>query len=175
MTAVVRSDVAGVGLTALMVGALYLIGRGGPTDVFPFPLSQRTVDPVAQWNTGALPFRFVTTLIVLTCFTYIAAPWYGQKIFAARTERIAFLGAGIAAVLVFLLYGRRGRRRNWSRERRGVVRDEGPKVARLVDWWWLGIDWSDRSPGWQPARTISPQWLLTCTPSTTITQALGAP
>ena len=105
LTAVVRTDVAGFGLTALMVGALYLIGRGGPTDVLPFPLSQRTVDPVAQWNAAALPFRFVTTLIVLTCFTSISAPWYGQKIFAARTERIAFLGVGIAAVLVFLFYG----------------------------------------------------------------------
>ncbi len=49
--------------------------------------------------------RFVTTLIVLTCFTYIAAPWYGQKIFAARDDRTAFRAVAWSAGLVFLLYG----------------------------------------------------------------------
>jgi Na+/proline symporter len=49
--------------------------------------------------------RFVSTLMVITCFTYIAAPWYGQKIFAARTTTIAFRAVGISALLVFVLYG----------------------------------------------------------------------
>jgi len=43
--------------------------------------------------------------MVITCFTYIAAPWYGQKIFAARSTKIAFRAVAISAVLVFLLYG----------------------------------------------------------------------
>ena len=60
---------------------------------------------MAQWTHPALPFRFVTTLIALTCVTYIAAPWYGQKIFAARDERMAFRAVAWAAVLVFVLYG----------------------------------------------------------------------
>ena len=53
----------------------------------------------------ALPPEYVASLIALTCFTYIAAPWYGQKIFAARNESTAFLAVAISAVLVFALYG----------------------------------------------------------------------
>jgi Na+/proline symporter len=37
-------------------------------------------------------------------FTYILAPSSGQKIFAAKTERIAYLSMLSSAVLVFLLY-----------------------------------------------------------------------
>jgi Na+/proline symporter len=37
-------------------------------------------------------------------FTYIAAPWYGQKIFAAASEKTAFIAVGISSVIVFLLY-----------------------------------------------------------------------
>ncbi|MCB1176880.1 MAG: hypothetical protein KDK36_04800, partial [Leptospiraceae bacterium] len=52
-----------------------------------------------------LPTKFILSLIILTMFTYIAAPWYGQKIFAAKSEKIAFRSVGIASILVFLLYG----------------------------------------------------------------------
>lgn len=105
LAAVVRTDVAGFVLTVLLIAGLYLIARSGAPAVEPFPAGQMSVDPVAQWDHPVLPFRFVTTLIVLTCFTYIAAPWYGQKIFAARNERTAFVAVAIAAVLVFVLYG----------------------------------------------------------------------
>ena len=104
LAAVVRTDIVGFLLTIGLVGALYLQSRTG-VEVAPFPALQRTVDPVAQWAHPALPFRFVVTLIVLTCFTYIAAPWYGQKIFAARDERTAFVAVGVSAVLIFVLYG----------------------------------------------------------------------
>lgn len=53
---------------------------------------------------GVIDGRFVTSLIILTMFTYILAPWYGQKVFSARSKKIAFWGAVIAAVLVFGLY-----------------------------------------------------------------------
>jgi hypothetical protein len=42
---------------------------------------------------------------VLTCFTYIAAPWYGLKIFAAKDARTAVLAVALSAFLVFALYG----------------------------------------------------------------------
>lgn len=51
-----------------------------------------------------LPLRFVISLIVLTMFTYILAPWYGQKIFSARCKKTAFLSVLFAALLVFALY-----------------------------------------------------------------------
>ena len=36
-----------------------------------------------------LPTRFVISLIILTMFTYILAPWYGQKIFSAKAVNMA--------------------------------------------------------------------------------------
>jgi SSS family solute:Na+ symporter len=109
LLSVVRSDVVSFLVTIVLLPALLLIGiaasgaAGGLAAVFPH--DQLTVDPIGHWSHPALPFRFVTTLVVLTCFTYIAAPWYGQKIFAARDERTAFAAAAWSAVLVFLLYG----------------------------------------------------------------------
>ncbi|NGX53314.1 MAG: putative symporter YidK [Chlamydiae bacterium] len=52
-----------------------------------------------------LPLRFIFSLIILTMFTYILAPWYGQKIFAAASKRVAYWAVIAAALLVFLLYG----------------------------------------------------------------------
>lgn len=51
-----------------------------------------------------VPPSFVLSLIFLTCFTYIASPWYGQKIFSSENESIAYKAVGISAVLVFFLY-----------------------------------------------------------------------
>lgn len=109
LVSVVRSDIVSFLATIVMLPALLAIGigasgsHGGLASVF--PADQRVFDPLAQWSHPALPFRFVSTLIVLTCFTYIAAPWYGQKIFAAKDERTAFAAVAWSAVLVFLLYG----------------------------------------------------------------------
>jgi len=46
----------------------------------------------------------LTALIILTMLTYISAPWYGQKVFAARTKEIALQSALAAAALVFAIY-----------------------------------------------------------------------
>jgi len=108
LKAVVRSDVVAFVATAVLLPLLLIIGWGrvnGATGLATaFPTDQLVIDPVAQWNHPALPTRFVVTLVVLTCFTYIAAPWYGQKIFAARNERTAFHAVAWSALLVFLLY-----------------------------------------------------------------------
>lgn len=53
----------------------------------------------------AISPEFVVSLIVLTMFTYILAPWYGQKIFAAKSEKIAYRSVFTAAILIFCLYG----------------------------------------------------------------------
>ena len=109
LMSVVRSDVVSFVITLAVVPLLLVIGaaRSAPLGglAAAFPPDQLSFSPVAQWGHPELPFRFVSTLIVLTCFTYIAAPWYGQKIFAARNQRTAFAAVAWAAVLVFALYG----------------------------------------------------------------------
>ena len=51
-----------------------------------------------------LPFSFALSLTMLTCFTYILSPWYGQKIFSAKTPKVAFYAMLTTAVLVSLFY-----------------------------------------------------------------------
>jgi SSS family solute:Na+ symporter len=52
-----------------------------------------------------MPPAFVLSLVALTSYTYLASPWYGQRMFAAESERTAFLAVGISAGVVFALYG----------------------------------------------------------------------
>ncbi len=109
LVSIVRADVVAFLATLVLFPLLLWFGMqqsavsGGLASVF--PADQRTVSPVLQWNHPALPARFVSTLMMITCFTYIAAPWYGQKIFAARSAAIAFRAVALSSVLVFALYG----------------------------------------------------------------------
>lgn len=109
LVSVVRADLAGFAATSVLFPLLLGMGwwRGGGWEglASAFPADQLVLSPIAQWDHPALSMRFVTTLVVLTSFTYIAAPWYGQKIFAARDDRTAFRAVGLSAVLVFVLYG----------------------------------------------------------------------
>jgi solute:Na+ symporter, SSS family len=109
LISIVRSDVVSFIATLIVLPSLMAIAiwqsRHGLGLGAVFPADQLIVHPLKQWNHPAQPFWFVTTLMVLTCFTYIAAPWYGQKIFAAKDERTAFAAVAWTSVLVTLLYG----------------------------------------------------------------------
>ena len=138
LESVVRSDVLGFVLTIVLLPAIAVIGfmRLAPGAMAAaFPADQLVFAPWAQWTHPALPFRFVTTLIVLTCFTYIAAPWYGQKIFAARDEKTAFTAVGLSAVLVFLLYGTMVLGAAWFRASGVALADPQQVVPQMIATW----------------------------------------
>lgn len=75
---------------------------------FPIILYQTwSIEPQANtniFNADILSNEFVLSLIPLTMFSYILAPWYGQRIFAARTKKVAFISVFFSAFFVFLFY-----------------------------------------------------------------------
>ena len=49
--------------------------------------------------------ELVVGLTIITMFTYIMSPWYGQKIFSALSTQTAFYAVAIAAIFISLIYG----------------------------------------------------------------------
>ena len=56
------------------------------------------------FKTEILRNEFIFSLIPLTMFSYILAPWYGQRIFAAKNARVAYVSVILSALFVFFLY-----------------------------------------------------------------------
>lgn len=108
LASIVRLDVIGFVLTCSLFPALLAIGwlrHGGPLAWSQhFEGQPYTADYWLGWSNPQLPWPFVLSLVVLTCMTYICSPWYGQKIFAARNDRVAVSAVAVASVIVFLLY-----------------------------------------------------------------------
>lgn len=67
------------------------------------PQSASLID--TPYEPEALPTSYAASIILLTTFTYIASPWYGQRILSARSGRTAVTAVILAAVIVFVLYG----------------------------------------------------------------------
>lgn len=139
LVSVVRTDVLGFVVSVAILPALLIIAAwkyGGLASLGAvFPAGELSFAPVTQWNHPDLPYWFVLSLTVLTCFTYISSPWYGQKIFAARDERTAFLGVGIAAILVFLLYASVQTAAAYYRLENPSLADAQTVVPRMIEAW----------------------------------------
>lgn len=99
LVSVISTDVMG------FIGTVFVIPM-----IFYFSYSQtragfeEIVKVFPPETSNALPIRYIASLILLTMFTYIAAPWYGQKIFAAASEKTAFIAVGISSIIIFILY-----------------------------------------------------------------------
>jgi solute:Na+ symporter, SSS family len=91
---IIKTDIFAFIITLIILPTLYYFSMGDN--------SIREISIVQGQE--KLPISFVSSLIILTMFTYISAPWYGQKIFSAKSEIIAFQAVGISSVLVFILY-----------------------------------------------------------------------
>lgn len=106
LPSVIRADIIGCIICAVIFAWLLYAALSQPSNLASvFDVGQLKVNPIAQWQHPILPWRFVFSLIILTCFTYMCAPWYGQKIFAAKDTRNAYQAVAWSALLVFLLYG----------------------------------------------------------------------
>lgn len=51
-----------------------------------------------------IPKSFILSLTIITAFTYILSPWYGQKIFSARSPKITFYSVVLTSFIVGGLY-----------------------------------------------------------------------
>lgn len=98
LIAIIRTDVISFIVMLLFFPALVYFAAKLPAITTVPPLDLQQMQTI-------LPPRFVLSLIVLTMFSYILAPWYGQKIVAAHAEKIAYWAVMVAAVLIFILYG----------------------------------------------------------------------
>ncbi len=111
----------------LLITILFLTARGGLKSIirldlisfclvivslpillyFTYKLPDLTIPhvlkPIMNIN-HVLPAKFIISLIFITMFSYILAPWYGQKIVSAKNESIAYTATGCAAIIIFILY-----------------------------------------------------------------------
>lgn len=95
LMAIIRTDVYSFLLMCLILPLiLYYSWKAAPSQTL-----------LVENAEALLPTRFVISLVILTMFTYILAPWYGQKIFSARSKKVAFTAVFLAAILVFVFYG----------------------------------------------------------------------
>lgn len=68
------------------------------------PILQEQLIKDEIFNSQMLGSDFILSLIPLTMFSYILAPWYGQRIFAAKNIRVAYISVILSAIFVFLFY-----------------------------------------------------------------------
>lgn len=57
------------------------------------------------WDLENYGFAAILTWCFQNIMLYVAAPWYGQRIFSARNERVAYRAMLVNTVLIVVLYG----------------------------------------------------------------------
>ncbi len=75
---------------------------------YSFTYEFHSVHPSSQnWQMPhqILSGEFLAAFILFACLSYLAAPWYGQKVLAAKSPQTSFKAALLAAFFVFLMYG----------------------------------------------------------------------
>lgn len=97
LIAIIRTDIMSFAIILFFLPLLCYYAYQLPTQSTPTFLT------LSQMQAG-LPPKFVCSLIFLTMFSYIVAPWYGQKVISAHSPKIAMKAVAIAAVIIFILY-----------------------------------------------------------------------
>ncbi|QDP72103.1 sodium:solute symporter [Legionella israelensis] len=97
LVAIIRTDIISFCIIMIFFPLLLLY-------VYQLP-SHSTIKPSTLFEMQqALPPKFIVSLVFLTMFSYILAPWYGQKIISAESPRVAYQAIILAAFLVFAFY-----------------------------------------------------------------------
>ncbi len=95
LAAVIRIDKISFCLTILIFTSMFFLGN----------FKNEEIIHNARIDTRSISSGFIIALTIITMFTYIMSPWYGQKIFSAFSAKTAFYSVSIAAVFVSLIYG----------------------------------------------------------------------
>jgi Na+/proline symporter len=98
LVSIIHTDVVSFCLVVILFPSILFFTAHMPNHA---PVSALSFTQMQQ----ALPIKFLISLIVLTMFSYIVAPWYGQKIVAAKNAKVARWAVIIAAMLIAVLYG----------------------------------------------------------------------
>ncbi|MCZ8343451.1 MAG: hypothetical protein O9301_10495 [Leptospira sp.] len=96
LRSIIFLDLVSFFASIILFGVILYFSKYNSGDGFKYLL-----EPV---QSNALSLPFFLSLVILTMFTYIAAPWYGQKIFSAQSEPTAFKAVLLSAFFVFLFY-----------------------------------------------------------------------
>lgn len=97
LVSIIRIDIISFCLMLLMLPWLIYFAEKLPT-------ISHAIPPSLSQMQAHLPIKFVVSLVILTMFSNIAAPWYGQKVVAAKTPRIAKQAVFSAACVISLFY-----------------------------------------------------------------------
>jgi len=140
LASVIRLDLIGFLLTIVLLPLLLVVGwwEYDGLDAWHTGAASGAVTELGywlRWDDPDLPWSFVISLIILTCMTYICAPWYGQKIFAAANQRTAVLSVAAASWIVFLLYAIVQVAASLFAAEQGALADPQLSVPRMIDSW----------------------------------------
>jgi Na+/proline symporter len=97
LVSIIRLDI--FAFLSVGCGLLFLLYQNWDIELFNNAATSEVI-----FNPSILGNDLILSLLPLTMFSYILAPWYGQRIFAAKNARVAYLSVILSAIFVFLFY-----------------------------------------------------------------------
>jgi SSS family solute:Na+ symporter len=106
MTAI-KSDIVAFIMIIIFIPILFLIGwnAAGGFEALSQVFEPKFLSLKPVWDIDDFHFGIVLTWGFQVTLLYIAAPWYGQRIFSAKNAKIAYNGMLINTILLAVLYG----------------------------------------------------------------------
>lgn len=103
----VSIDVVAYVLILIFVPVMFLIGyfNAGGFGAYASEYEPRYLSLEPVWDLEQFGFAAILTWGLQNILLYVAAPWYGQRIFSAKSEKIAYKAMLLNTVLITVLYG----------------------------------------------------------------------